>query len=84
MRGTVRSQDKADAWTAKCELCFCFDVANRKLTSSPSDPEHTANIEWAIVKELADDGAFDEAIKGVDAVAQSVSSSGLLCNARVT
>ncbi|KAL8276665.1 hypothetical protein RQP46_010933 [Phenoliferia psychrophenolica] len=36
-------------------------------------PEHKKNLEWVIVKDLADDGAFDEAIKGVDAVAHTAS-----------
>lgn len=31
------------------------------------------NLEWAIVKDLADEGAFDEAIKDVDAVAHTAS-----------
>ncbi|ORY92678.1 NAD-P-binding protein [Leucosporidium creatinivorum] len=54
VRGTVRSQAKADAWLKKY-------------------PEHANNIEFVIVKELAEDGAFDEAIKGVDAVAHTAS-----------
>ncbi|GJN89299.1 hypothetical protein Rhopal_002279-T1 [Rhodotorula paludigena] len=37
------------------------------------DPHHRDHIEFVIVRELAEPGAFDEAIKGVDAVAHTAS-----------
>lgn len=56
VRGTVRSQDKADKWEAK-------------------HPQYKGKIEWAIVKDIAEKGAFDEAIKGVTLVAHTVRTS---------
>ncbi|GAA5845244.1 hypothetical protein JCM11251_003855 [Rhodosporidiobolus azoricus] len=54
VRGTVRSQDKADKWEAKHGN---FD----------------GRLEWAIVKDISEAGAFDEAIKGVSLVAHTAS-----------
>ncbi|GAA5978146.1 hypothetical protein JCM11641_006638 [Rhodosporidiobolus odoratus] len=54
VRGTVRSQEKADAWLAKY-------------------PEYASQLSFAIVSDLAAPNAFDEAIKGVDAVAHIAS-----------
>ncbi|GAA5899269.1 hypothetical protein JCM6882_009301 [Rhodosporidiobolus microsporus] len=54
VRGTLRSQDKADGWLAKY-------------------PEYASQLSFALVPDLAADGAFDEAIKGVDAVAHIAS-----------
>ncbi|GJN94209.1 hypothetical protein Rhopal_007283-T1 [Rhodotorula paludigena] len=56
VRGTVRSQDKADAWAKKHANAF-----------------KDGQLEWAIVKDIAAPGAFDEAIKGVDIVAHTAS-----------
>lgn len=38
-----------------------------------ADPQHKAMLEWAIVKELSEDGAFDECVKGVHAIAHTAS-----------
>ncbi|GAA5884120.1 hypothetical protein JCM6882_002147 [Rhodosporidiobolus microsporus] len=54
VRGTVRSQDKADKWEKK-------------------HGKFEGQLEWAIVKDIATPGAFDEAIKGVDLVAHTAS-----------
>ncbi|GAA5987316.1 hypothetical protein JCM11641_002681 [Rhodosporidiobolus odoratus] len=54
VRGTVRSQDKADKWEKKYGN---FD----------------GRLEWALVEDIAANGAFDEAIKGVDIVAHTAS-----------
>ncbi|GAA5824093.1 hypothetical protein JCM11251_001519 [Rhodosporidiobolus azoricus] len=54
VRGTVRSQDKADAWLAKY-------------------PEYASQLSFSLVPDLAAAGAFDEAIKNVDAVAHIAS-----------
>ncbi|BGP40012.1 hypothetical protein JCM10450v2_003992 [Rhodotorula kratochvilovae] len=54
VRGTVRSQDKADAWLAKY-------------------PEYREQIHFVIVRELSEPGAFDEAVKDVNAIAHTAS-----------
>ncbi|GAA6045159.1 hypothetical protein JCM8097_000930, partial [Rhodosporidiobolus ruineniae] len=54
VRGTVRSEEKAQKWEEKHGK---FD----------------GRLEWAIVKDVAADGAFDEAIKGVDLLAHTAS-----------
>lgn len=57
VRGTVRSSDKA---TQTSKLFASFDIPN-------------AHYETAVVAHMAEDGAFDEAVKGVDAVVHSAS-----------
>ncbi|GAA6011172.1 hypothetical protein JCM10207_005525 [Rhodosporidiobolus poonsookiae] len=54
VRGTVRSQDKADAWEKK-------------------HGNFGGKLEWALVKDVAAPGAFDEAIKGVTLLAHTAS-----------
>jgi len=56
VRGTVRSQEKADKWAKKHEGKF-----------------DKSKLEWAIVKDVAAPGAFDEAIKGVTILAHTAS-----------
>ncbi|BGP43877.1 hypothetical protein JCM10449v2_007934 [Rhodotorula kratochvilovae] len=56
VRGTVRSQEKADKWEKK-----------------HADKFAPGQVEWAIVKDIAAPGAFDEAIKGVSIVAHTAS-----------
>lgn len=38
-----------------------------------TDPQHKDNVEFVIVEHLSNDGAFDEAVKGVDAIAHTAS-----------
>ncbi|GAA6060861.1 hypothetical protein JCM10212_006241 [Sporobolomyces blumeae] len=57
VRATARSQDKADRWTEY----------------NSQTPNVKENLEWAIVKDVAADGAFDEAIKGVTILAHTAS-----------
>ncbi|BGP20659.1 hypothetical protein JCM10213_001095 [Rhodosporidiobolus nylandii] len=54
VRGTARSQEKADKWEKK-------------------HGNFGERLEWAIVKDVAAEGAFDSAIKGVDLVAHTAS-----------